>query len=128
MCLFIYHLTAPQDFNIIECTDLSITVQWNKNNQTDSLDYVLDHRLQGSADWKCLPLSTCSATKDFTEENGFRMYELHDLLPDTNYEIRICYVKTHVKGQYTQFKTKTTLKIGKDIFVIHFYLQLHHFD
>lgn len=76
--------------------------------------YELDHRPQGSAGWNSLPLST---TDTLNKNNGLRLYELQDLLPETYYELRICSVEKQIKSHYTDLKTQQTLKTGKDSFV-----------
>lgn len=112
--LSIYHPLAPQDFDIVKCTDRSITMKWKYVSTEVYQYYELDHRLKGSADWNSLPLST----EDISIKNNvFRLYEFQDLLPETYYELRICLVDNRIKSHFTESKTQQTLKTGKDSFV-----------
>lgn len=62
-----------------------------------------------------------SSTDVLTDEKGFCVYELHHLLPNTDYELRMCSVNNHVKGQHTESKTHQTLKTGENTLVYTFH-------
>ncbi|XP_071147417.1 uncharacterized protein [Mytilus edulis] len=43
--------STPREFNIIECTDCSMTIGWFIDVPDECLSYELDHRLRGPDDW-----------------------------------------------------------------------------
>ncbi|CAG2203602.1 unnamed protein product [Mytilus edulis] len=52
-CLF----TAPRNFSIVECSDCSITIEWDINDQDDCLEHELNYRIQETDRWTVEPLS-----------------------------------------------------------------------
>ncbi|VDI06416.1 Hypothetical predicted protein [Mytilus galloprovincialis] len=109
--IFIYPVTAPRRFDIVECTDCSITIEWFIDVQDECLSYELDHRPPQGKD--NLSGRTFSS-KDVVEgENGRRMYTLQNLLPETCYEFKLRSVYKDAKSHYSKYKTKQTLKLGR---------------
>ncbi|CAC5392229.1 unnamed protein product [Mytilus coruscus] len=98
---------APNGFSILENDDCSITVEWCRDNSTDIQEYEFLHRRQGTVDWA---VSTISIDNVVEQINGRLMYKLKNLLPETNYEMKICSVSNHNKSQYTESKTPQTQK------------------
>lgn len=120
LIVLIYFPTAPktpQNFDIAECSDCSITVQWHIDNPDDCLDYEFEHRLQDSVTWNRL---TSSISDILKVKNGYSAYKLQTLSPESFYEIRMCSVDGNVKSQYTEYKTQQTLKAGKDLIFLNF--------
>ncbi|CAC5407290.1 TN [Mytilus coruscus] len=100
-------ILAPRKFDIAECTDCSITIEWFIDVQDECLSYELDHRPPQGTD--NLPVRTFSS-KDVVEgENGRRMYTLQNLLPETYYEFKLRSVYKDAKSHYSESKTKQTL-------------------
>ncbi|CAG2257348.1 TN [Mytilus edulis] len=103
-------IQAPRKFDIVECTDCSITIEWFIDVQDECLSYELDHRPPQGTD--NLPVRTFSS-KDVVEgENGRRMYTLQNLLPETYYEFKLRSVYKDAKSHYSESKTKQTLKLA----------------
>lgn len=65
--ILIYFLTAPRRFAIVECSDCSLTIEWYKHDQDDSLKYDLDYRNKETDKWTVATLSTRDV---LAEENG----------------------------------------------------------
>lgn len=108
---FFLFTTAPKDFGIVECNNLSITVQWHRSESDDCHFYELDYRPQGQSEWTSV---TTFTTDDSTNERGYHMYTLENLSPETYYELRMCrYMDMQYKSQYTESKIHKTLKTGK---------------
>ncbi|CAC5398010.1 unnamed protein product [Mytilus coruscus] len=99
---------SPRQFDIVECTDCSITIAWFIDVPDECLSYELDHRHQGTHDWS---VGTFSSDDVLKGEDGRRMYELQNLLPKTYYECKLRSVSKHVKSQYSESITKQTLKL-----------------
>lgn len=112
--------TAPEGFEIVDCTDHSITVEWNIHDLDNYLEYELVYRRQGSDEWKNKFLSK----KDVTANNNGRyVYKLQNLSSDSSYELKLCSVDIHqVKSQHSQLQTIKTLKFGKRTFHFSFLL------
>ncbi|CAC5426167.1 COL12A [Mytilus coruscus] len=108
-------LHSPKNFDIVECTDYSITVKWNINDPDDCLDYEFHQRVQGSAEWNILTPSNADVS---TNEKGYREYKFQNLSPETYYELRMCSCDNYVKSQYTECKTQRTLKTAPKNFDI----------
>ncbi|CAC5398009.1 unnamed protein product [Mytilus coruscus] len=105
---WIQHHRTPRQFDIVECTDCSITIAWFIDVPDECLSYELDHRHQGTHDWS---VGTFSSDDVLKGEDGRRMYELQNLLPKTYYECKLRSVSKHVKSQYSESITKQTLKL-----------------
>ncbi|XP_052097355.1 uncharacterized protein LOC127732361 [Mytilus californianus] len=98
---------TPRRFEIVECSECSITIAWYINDQDDCMEYELDYRVQETDKWTV----TTFSTKDvLAEKDGRRMYTLLKILPETGYEIKLCSIGYHVKSHYTESKAKQTLK------------------
>lgn len=107
---YLFFTAAPENFDIVHWTDSSISVEWYMNASDKSLEYQIDHRIQGSDKWNSLTLSAETVS---TNEKSRYMYKLQKILPKTCYEVRICSVYKHVITKYTEPKTQQTLQIGK---------------
>lgn len=106
--------TAPKAFEIVDCTDHSITVEWNIHDLDNCLEYELVYRRQGSDEWKDKFLSKKDVTAN---DNGRYVYKLQNLSSDSSYELKLCSVDIHqVKSQPSWLQTRKTLKIGKRTF------------
>ncbi|CAC5379493.1 COL12A [Mytilus coruscus] len=111
-----YLFTAPREFNIVECTDCSITIEWFIGVPDVCLSYDLDHRPQGTYDWST---ETFLSEDVLKEEDGRRMYTLQNLQPETYYEFKIRSVyKDDVKSHYSESTDKQTLKLAPKKFDI----------
>ncbi|VDI42131.1 Hypothetical predicted protein [Mytilus galloprovincialis] len=107
---------APKQFNIVECTDCSITVEWLSDVPDECLSYELNHQPLGTGDWSTKIILAGEVSK---QEDGRRMYTLQNLLPGINYELTICSVyKDDVKSHISETKTKHTLKLAPKQFNI----------
>ncbi|CAG2243851.1 COL12A [Mytilus edulis] len=100
---------APQNFDIIEYSDRSITVKWYMNDLGDLQQYELNHRLQGSDNWN---VSSFSLENASAEENESSIYKLENLSPGTCYELKMCSVQNNVRSEYSKNKLQQTLKIA----------------
>ncbi|CAG2251783.1 unnamed protein product [Mytilus edulis] len=100
-------MAAPSGFEVVECSDCSITIAWDKNVQDNCLGYELRHRVPGTDNWEVTKFSTTDVSSD---KSGRCMYTLLDISPDTGYEIKLCSVDTNGNSQFTESKTKQTLK------------------
>lgn len=105
--------TAPRKFDIVECIDCSVTIQWIGDVQNEGLSYELNHRHQGTDDWSVRPFSAEDA---LTGENGRRMFKVLNLQPEKYYEFRLRSVIDNVKSHYSETKGMNTLKLGNTIF------------
>ncbi|VDI15578.1 Hypothetical predicted protein [Mytilus galloprovincialis] len=105
----IYFPTAPKEFDIIECTESSITIGWIIDESNECPQYEIAYQLQGTDDWKGLILST----EDVLTVSNKSSYELQKLLPETMYEVKMRTIDNHLNSQYTECKEKQTLKLGK---------------
>ncbi|VDI59680.1 Hypothetical predicted protein, partial [Mytilus galloprovincialis] len=93
----------PQDFDIVQWTDSSITFKWIINNQL--LLFEIRYRRQGSSHWNIVIIST----EDISADNdGHLVYKLQNLLPETYYELKMCSIDGHAKSQYTIYRTQRT--------------------
>ncbi|VDI00521.1 Hypothetical predicted protein [Mytilus galloprovincialis] len=102
--------TSPANFEIAECTEHSITIEWDINNSDNYLEYKLVEQFNDSNDWKTMFLTTKDVS---TKGNGRYGYKLQNLSSDTCYELKMCSVDNYqVKSQYTKPKTTKTLSIG----------------
>ncbi|CAG2254143.1 unnamed protein product [Mytilus edulis] len=101
--------SAPENFDIVDFTDMSLSVKWYMNDSDNRLEYLLDHRILGSDAWNSLTLSSEHIS---TNEDGCQVYKLQELLHDTFYEVRMCSVNNHVKSKYTEPKTQKTLQLA----------------
>lgn len=102
--------TVPENFDIAEIADFSMTIQWDIKDSEKSLEYELYHRHKTSDTWIVLKIET---EKVLRREDGRHMYTLQGLSPETRYELKMCSVDIHqVKSQYTKSLTRKTLTIG----------------
>lgn len=106
---FSFSISAPQNFDISECSDRSITVKWYMNDPADHQQYELNHRLQGSDNWNVTLFSLENLSP---EDNGSSIYKLENLSPETCYELKICSVQNNIKSEYTNNKMQQTKQIG----------------
>ncbi|CAG2256274.1 TTN [Mytilus edulis] len=84
--------TTPQNFDIVEYTDCSITIEWYIDDPKNCINYLIDYRVQGFDSWNGLSPSS----KDIsTDEKGYHVYTLKQLSNETNYELRMCSVDIH---------------------------------
>ncbi|CAG2184781.1 unnamed protein product [Mytilus edulis] len=120
---------APREFNIIECTDCSMTIGWFIDVPDECLSYELDHRVRGTDDWSTETFLSGDVKTDadllsgdaMKDEDGRRMYKLQNLKPETYYEFKMRSIyKDDVKSHYSESKTKQTLKLGRERFGITF--------
>ncbi|XP_071171106.1 uncharacterized protein [Mytilus edulis] len=103
-------MNTPENFEIAECTDLSITIEWDINNSDNCLEYKLVEQFKDSNDWKTIFLSTKDVS---TNRNGRSEYKLQNLSPDTCYELKMCSVDNYqVKSQPTKSKTAKTISMA----------------
>ncbi|CAG2184782.1 unnamed protein product [Mytilus edulis] len=111
---------APREFNIIECTDCSMTIGWFIDDSHEGLSYELDHRVRGTDDWSTETFLSGDVMTDedffsgdvMKDEDG-RMYTLQNLKPETYYECKMRSIdKDDVKSHYSESKAKQTLKLG----------------
>ncbi|CAG2251785.1 unnamed protein product [Mytilus edulis] len=101
---------APEGFEIVDCTDHSITVEWNIHDLDNYLEYELVYRRQGSDEWKNKFLSKKDVTAN---DNGRYVYKLQNLSSDSSYELKLCSVDIHqVKSQPSRLQTWKTLTIA----------------
>lgn len=114
-----YIFTAPSGFEVVECSDCSITIAWDENVQDNCFGYELRHRVPGPDNWEVTKFSTTDVSSD---ESGRCMYTLLNISPDTGYEIKLCSVDTNGNSQFTESKTKQTLKRGNETFDLLFLL------
>ncbi|CAG2235019.1 unnamed protein product [Mytilus edulis] len=121
--------STPREFNIIECTDCSMTIGWFIDVPDECLSYELDHRVRGTDDWSTETFLSGDVMTDedflsgdvMKDEDGRRMYKLQNLKPETYYEFKMRSVyKDDVKSHYSESKTKQTLKLGRERFGITF--------
>lgn len=117
----IYVLTAPTRFDIVECSDHSITVKWYINGLDDCLVYTLAYRPEGSDNWNRLELSTADV---LIKENRCHVYTIKPLSPGTNYELKIRCLNYLVKSRYTNCNIKRTLQNGKILISLQYYPDL----
>ncbi|VDI06417.1 Hypothetical predicted protein, partial [Mytilus galloprovincialis] len=110
---------APRQFDIGECTDCSIIIEWYINDQENCLSYEIAHRPQQTKDWST---GTFFSKDVLKEEDGRRMYTFRNLLPETYYEFKLRSVSKDGKSHYSESKTKQTLRLGSESF--NFYFQL----
>ncbi|VDI50205.1 Hypothetical predicted protein [Mytilus galloprovincialis] len=112
--------STPREFNIIECTDCSMTIGWFIDVPDQCLSYELDHRVRGTDDWSTETFLSGDVMTDedflsgdvMKDEDGRRMYKLQNLKPETYYEFKMRSVyKDDVKSHYSESKTKQTLKL-----------------
>ncbi|CAG2184461.1 TN [Mytilus edulis] len=101
---------SPKEFDIIECTERSITFGWSIDESDNCPQYGIAYQVQSANSWNDLTLST---EKVMDVPNKRCRYELQDLSPETWYEIKIRAVDNHLPSQYTECKKKQTLKVGK---------------
>lgn len=106
---FSFSLSAPQNFDISECSDRSITVKWYMNDLGDHQQYELNYRLQGSDYWN---VSLFSLENLSAEETGSIIHKLENLSPETCYELKMCSVQNNIKSEYTNNKMQQTKQIG----------------
>ncbi|CAG2224646.1 unnamed protein product [Mytilus edulis] len=101
---------TPEGFEIVDCTDHSITVEWNIHDLDNYLEYELVYRRQGSVEWKNKVVSKKDVTAN---DNGRYVYKLQNLSSDSSYELKLCSVDIHqVKSQPSRLQTWKTLKIA----------------
>lgn len=103
------------EFDIVESTDCSITIEWYIDEQDHFLEYQLDHRLHGTDNWIVNKMCT---TDVLTKENGCRMFTLQHLFPDTEFELKLCSLDNHIKSHYSESKIRQTLKLGNILIFI----------
>ncbi|VDI21663.1 Hypothetical predicted protein [Mytilus galloprovincialis] len=103
----IHNYYTPSGFEVVECSDCSITIAWDKNVQDNCLGYELRHRVPGPDNWEVTKFSTTDVSSD---KSGRCMYTLLNISPDTGYEIKLCSVDSNGNSQFTESKTKQTLK------------------
>ncbi|CAG2210046.1 TTN [Mytilus edulis] len=105
---------APTNFEIMECTDRSMTIEWDINDSENSLTYVLYHRHKQSTGWNDSKIPP----EDVRRTNpGRLMYIFSKLSPDTCYELKMCSVDIHkVKSHNTASKSQRTLQIEYELY------------
>ncbi|CAG2254572.1 unnamed protein product [Mytilus edulis] len=109
-------LRAPKQFNIVECTDCSITVEWLSDVPDECLSYELNHQPLGTGDWSTKQILAAKVSK---QEDGRRMYTLKHLQAGTFYELKIRYVyKGDVKSHFSESKTKQTFQAPKQFNIV----------
>ncbi|CAG2237839.1 COL12A [Mytilus edulis] len=107
---------APKNLDIIERTESSLTIKWDKDDSDKHRAYKLDYRHKTSEKWIVEELSTENIK---TNEDGCHVYKLNELLPETLYELRICSLDNQQDcSQYTEPKLRKTLQIAPKNFDI----------
>ncbi|CAG2246397.1 unnamed protein product [Mytilus edulis] len=90
--------SAPRKFDIVECTDCSLTIEWLGDVPDECISYELDHRPQGTDDWSVRTFYSEDVLKGEDEQ---RKYQLQNLVPATYYECKLRSVCNHVKSHYS---------------------------
>ncbi|CAG2244026.1 unnamed protein product [Mytilus edulis] len=80
---------SSNKFDIVECTDFSITIEWFVDVLDECISYELDHRPQGTNDWSTETFLSGDVLKG---EDGQRIYQLqnHYLKPPRKFDIVEC--------------------------------------
>lgn len=113
----IFFRTAPANFEIVECTDISVTIAWDIPKSHECLEYEIEQRLEGSDKWETLRLLSANAE---TWKDGRLMYKLGDLSQDKWYKVRMCSVDNQkMKSHFTKPQSNKTLTTGMDTFNLH---------
>ncbi|CAG2237838.1 COL12A [Mytilus edulis] len=99
-----------KNLDIIERTESSLTIKWDKDDSVKRRAYQLDYRHKTSEKWIVKELSTENIK---TNEDGCHVYTLQELLPEILYELRLCSLDNQqVCSQYTESKLPKTQQIA----------------